>query len=367
MKRAWLLGLLLAACNKHSAAPEVAPSALLSVERVSALIKPAMRSGESADLWASDIVRALDAVKQPTTQDNVCAVVAVIEQESGFKADPAVAGIRQILAKKIASMESNPVMAVALNLRMAQTAQNGKTFRDNMKNIHTEHDFEAWYNEFTAEKYTFLGLKLLKKDVSDIVTTAGSMQVSVDYARDVASELNQPSGNIREQIYSRAGGVLYGTAHLLYYPADYSAMYYRFADYNAGHYASRNAAFQKMLLALTRDKKIAFDGDLLSYKDGTAQPSQVSRTLMAYAQKQGLKWTEADVLRDLKREKQADFVETTVYQTIAQLHQKQFGSVLQEQIPTIVLKSDKITRKLTTQWYADNVNRRFKNCLARKI
>ena len=70
-------------------------------------------------------------------------------------------------------------------------------------------------------------------------------------------------------------------------------------------------------------------------------------------------------MRDLKREKQADFIQTAVYQWISELHQKRFGAILKEQVPTIVLKSDKITRKLTTQWYADNVNRRFKNCLNR--
>lgn len=364
MKWLWT-ALLLAACDKAAVAPPVAPDALLTVERTSALIKPMMRQGESADLWASDIHHALTAAKQQPSQDNVCAVVAVIEQESGFKADPAVAGIRQILNSKIAKMQSNPLMAVALNLRLAQTAANGKSFKYNINSIHTEHDFEAWYNEFAAEKYTFLGLKYLKKDVDDIITTAGSMQVSVDYARDVASQLGASSSNMREQIYTREGGVLFGTAHLLYYPADYSSMYYRFADYNAGHYASRNAAFQKMLRAVSGDKKIAFDGDLLSYKDGTAQASQVYRTILSLAKKQGYALTEVDLMRDLKREKQADFTQTAVYQWISELHQKRFGAILKEQVPTIVLKSDKITRKLTTQWYADNVNRRFKSCLNR--
>ena len=71
------------------------------------------------------------------------------------------------------------------------------------------------------------------------------------------------------------------------------------------------------------------------------------------------------ILADLKREKDADFTQTQAYQWLSQLHQKRFGKVLTEQIPSIVLKSDKITRKLTTQWYADSVLRRFKSCVAR--
>ena len=135
MKKVFVSAAILAltACDKinfASSAPP--PSDLLSVEQTSAIIKPMMKAGESADLWASDIHHALSTLKKQSTADNVCAIVAVIEQESGFKADPAVAGIRQILAKKIAKMESNPLLSVALNLRMAQAAANGKTFRENI-------------------------------------------------------------------------------------------------------------------------------------------------------------------------------------------------------------------------------------------
>jgi hypothetical protein len=360
-----LIGLsLLTACTQEQT-PRAPEPKRLTVEQTSQLIKPSMPRGEFEAFWATDIFAALDAFNADKSVENVCAIVAVIQQESGFKADPAVANIRQILAKKIENMQENPVLSIALNLRLAQTAQNGKTFKANMQSIKTEREFEQWYNEFAAAKYSFLGLKAMRMDVAQIVTTAGSMQVSIDYAQSMASQLGQSSSNVREQVYSRAGGVLYGASHLLNYPAAYSSPYYRFADFNAGHYASRNAAFQQMILNLTANKSIGTDGDLLSYVDGAPKASKTHQALTALAVKQKSTLNDVQILADLKREKDADFTQTQTYQWLSQLHQKRFGKVLTEQIPSIVLKSDKITRKLTTQWYADSVLKRFKSCVAR--
>ena len=119
-----------------------------------------------------------------------------------------------------------------------------------------------------------------KLDDLNPVTTAGSMQVSVRWAMAHAKELGMPGEEmaVRDALYTRAGGLRFGVARLWKYPAAYRESLWRFADYNAGEYAARNAAIQRALGRLTA-VPVAADGDLVAFgPDGQPRPEDSDTT-----------------------------------------------------------------------------------------
>src|SRR5690606_37059210 len=115
------------------------------------------------------------------------------------------------------------------------------------------------------------------------VHTGGPMQVSIAFAEKQAKNYPYPvAGTIRQEVFSRRGGMYFGIAHLLGYPANYPAPLYRFADFNAGWYASRNAAFQSAVSQAT-GIKLALDGDLIRY-DSTS-PSSTELAIRALSKR----------------------------------------------------------------------------------
>lgn len=370
LKHDWRLSALLCATAVLSACdrlpsvgntpPTIAPEATFAkmIQKTHALREA------DANAWVDDILSSLDDVKMARTNESMCAVMAVIEQESGYKEDPPVAGLSTLLANKIKKMGSNLALRLALEVRLDQAMSTGKTFREGMKLVKTERDLSKWYTEFTESRYTSPILKYMGKSVDDVVSTVGSMQVSLDYARKIAPSLGQSSMNMRETLYTRKGGVLYGTAHLFYYPTNYSDMIYRFADFNAGHYASRNAGFQAMVSQLS-GKPLNADGDLIAHQpENSNQVSQTQNAVMQLFAKKMPTMTVQSIAQDLALEKNLDFEKTTTYQTVAQWYAQKYKKVIAQQIPKISLKSEKITRNLTTEWYANSVNRRYQQCLA---
>jgi hypothetical protein len=194
------------------------------------------------------------------------------------------------------------------------------------------------------------------------------MQVSVSFAEAFAASRPYPyavSESIRHEVFTRRGGVYFGIAHLLAYQAPYARPLYRFADFNAGQYASRNAAFQNAVTQLS-GVPLDLDGDLLRYESGrpSAQPGSTELALRVLAQRLDMS---ADAIHsDLEREKAPAFEKTRLYSRVYALAEKSLGKPIPRAVlPRIVLHSPKITRNLTSDWFANRVEGRYEACLQR--
>ena len=341
--------------------------AQLSTPQIRQLIQAARPGVRDSDGWAGDMRAAFTRLDLPATRPNVCAAIAVVAQESGFVADPEVPQLADITLKKLQELSANPAAWAAINIRLRQQAAEGRSYYENLQRVRTEQDLERWYQAFVGADYTGLLLKAVGKDVDTLISTLGSMQVSVHFARDFARASGQPVADIRQTLYTRAGGLYYGIAHLLKYDAHYSNWRHVFADYNAGHYASRNAGFQRMVSALT-GSALAPDGDLLNYAGGRGAggPSATSRAVLRLLADPARPGDEQRIMADLRREKSADFSRTDTWRQVAERHRQRYGRVLTEAMPSIRLHSDKISRALTTEWFANRVGSRFDACMAQR-
>ena len=195
------------------------------------------------DGWARDIQAAFAAQNLQPSSANLCAVLAVVEQESGYRADPPVPGLARIARAEIdrrAERLRIPTFMVEAGLRFRSA--DGRTYAQRIQGLRTEQELSALFEEMTRR--VPMGRRLFAR--FNPVRTGGPMQVRIDFAQRHLRDYPYPlDGSVRGEVFSRRGGLYFGIKHLLGYPADYQAPLYRFADFNAGWYASRNAAFQQ--------------------------------------------------------------------------------------------------------------------------
>lgn len=329
--------------------------------------------GQDKAAWASDIYDVFNTLNLERTRGNVCSVVAIIDQESNFKADPPVSNLGATSLKALNEKldgKLGSTLAGYFRRMLKNEPTVANSFEKQILKVKTEQQLDRVYHEmfnYFSDKYYTSGItnvtKLLGGDVAeklDPITTLGSMQVHIDYARDH----QRVSGNaeeLRRDLYTQYGGLYYGIHRLLRYPTNYPDPIYRFADYNSGMYSSRNAAFQKMLAALS-GQTIDLDGDLMIY-NGSGQ-SQSEKVLTLLAQKGTIALTPRQISNDLKKEKTAAFATTETYRTIAHLYQLKTDKTPPVAImPQVVISGAKLSRDYNTNWYATNVNKRYLTCL----
>ncbi len=316
--------------------------------------------------WAVDIYAAMAALAIAPTTPNICAVLAVTEQESGFRVDPAVPNLARIAWDEIdrrAERLGVPRFAVRAALQLSSST--GKSYSERIDAVRTEKELSDIYEDFIGMvpmgKRLFAGL--------NPVRTGGPMQVSIAFAELHAQERGYPyavNGSYRHEVFTRRGGLYFGIAHLLDYPAPYENHLHRFADFNAGHYASRNAAFQSAVSILS-GIPLDLDGDLVRHDDNDeARPGATELAVRSIGKR--LKMSNDAIRRALEQGTRHEFEHTSLYTRVFDLAERLERRPLPRAVvPNIVLRGPKISRKLTTAWFANRVEERQRRCLARAV
>jgi len=309
--------------------------------------------------WATDVYAALVALQIDTSVRNVCATLAVTAQESSFNADPVVPGLGKIAREEIdRRAERHHIPQLLVKGALLLESPDGKSYGDRLAAVRTERELSLIFEDLIGS--VPLGKQLFAD--ANPVRTGGPMQVSILFAEQHAKDHRYPypiGTSIRDEVFTRRGGLYFGIAHLLGYPVSYDQMLFRFADYNAGFYASRNAAFQKAV-SVASGSPLALDGDLIRYDDSDIGATErAARTLG-----RRIELSDSDIRRALEQGASIDFERTELYRRVFVLaDQTARAPQPRAMIPRIALESPKITRKLTTEWFANRVEQRYRTCL----
>jgi len=315
--------------------------------------------------WATDIFAAFASLDLPATPEHFCATIAIAGQESSFQVDPVVPGLPAIARREIDKRrEAAGIPKFALDAALALSSSNGKSYSERLDAVKTERQLSELYEDFIGR--VPFGKSLLA--ARNPVRTAGPMQVSVQFAEEYVKTKPYPyaiKDTIRHEMFTRRGGLYFGVAHLLDYDAPYPRPIFRFADFNAGRYTSRNAAFQSAVTQVS-GIPLELDGDLVRYERGepSKEPGSTELALRVLASR--LEMSNDEIHRDLTREKDRDFERTKLYARMYALADRALGKTAPRAVlPQIKLSSPKITRDLTTDWFANRVQARFESCMQR--
>ncbi|HEY0685378.1 MAG TPA: DUF1615 domain-containing protein [Steroidobacter sp.] len=357
-----MAALLCAACLAACSAPQVREPPIDPDVARAEIAKRIPAATKNREGWAIDIFAAFEALSIRPTPENICAVLAVTEQESTYQVNPTVPGLPAIARREIDARASRyKIPQFMVNTALGVESPNGKTYRERLEKVKTEQELNDLFADFIG--MVPLGERLFGS--FNPVRTGGPMQVSIAYAEEHARDKRYPypmPGSVRDEVFTRRGGMYFGIAHLLDYPVDYPDMLFRFADFNAGHYASRNAAFQSAVSKLTKTS-LALDGDLIIH--GSDQASKTELAVRSLGSELDL--SEREIRRDLSLGREEAFGQSAVFERVFALADKRLKRpVPLAVVPNIRLESPKITRKLTTEWFAKRVDQRYDRCLARQ-
>ncbi|QXC37327.1 DUF1615 domain-containing protein [Aeromonas sp. FDAARGOS 1410] len=371
---ALLIPLLLAGCASDPAsapAPSDTTGATVPAKKVT---PPAMQPRKPADMksrivrflprhvvdkqgWANDVVTALTTQGVTVNDHNVCTVLAVAEQEATYQADPVVPGLGKIAWKEINSRAAKLLIPeFMVRAALSINSPTGKSYAERIDALRTEREM----SEIFEDMISMLPMGKTLFGNMNPVHTGGPMQVSIAFAEANTRGYPYPvKESIRHEVFTRRGGIWFGTKHIFGYEAEYPDTLYRFADFNAGWYASRNAAFQAAVSRLS-GTTLALDGDLIRYDSDLPGKTE----LAVYTIASRINMSQQAIHQSLKLGDTAEFGQSDLYHRVFTLADQKAGKRLPRAIlPGIQLKSPKITRNLTTAWFAKRVDDREQRCV----
>ncbi|WP_111806698.1 DUF1615 domain-containing protein [Aeromonas allosaccharophila] len=371
---AFCSALLLAGCASDPASVPTPSDATGTTTPAQKATPPAMQPRKPADMksrivrflprqvpdkqgWANDVVTALTTQGVTVNDHNVCTVLAVAEQEATYQADPVVPGLGKIAWKEINSRAAKLLIPeFMVRAALSINSPTGKSYAERIDKLRTEREM----SEIFEDMISMLPMGKTLFGNMNPVHTGGPMQVSIAFAEANTRGYPYPiKDSIRHEVFTRRGGIWFGTKHIFGYEAEYPDTLYRFADFNAGWYASRNAAFQAAVSRLS-GKTLALDGDLIRYDSDLPGNTE----LAVYTLANRVNMSKQAIHQSLKLGDTAEFAETDLYHRIFTLADKQAGKRQPRAIlPGIQLKSPKITRNLTTAWFAKRVDDREQRCV----
>jgi hypothetical protein len=315
------------------------------------------------DGWVADIYNAFSALGIEPTRERVCAVTAVIEQESSFRVDPAVPGLGKIAWREIdRRAEHAGIPRVVVHEVLQLQSPTGQSYSDRIDAARTEKQLSDIFEDFTGSLP--LGRTLFAS--WNPIRTRGPMQVNVAFAEKFGTARPYPytiKNSLADETFTRRGSLYFGIAHLLAYSAPYDRYLYRFADYNAGQYSSRNAAFQ-IALSSASGTPLVPDGALLPHETDPDNPGSTELALRSIGGR--LNMSDSAIHGVLEQGRSEAFQDSALYQRVFSLARASLGHAPPPaQIPRIQLQGPKIVSNLTTEWYAHRVDERFRRCLAK--
>jgi len=353
---------LLASCALERPPAGSAPT--LSPEQARTVIDESIPKGV-ADRggWRNDIYAGFAAQNLAPTRDSVCAVIAVIEQESGFQVNPVVPGLGAIAWREIDSRaERAGVPRVLVHGALELRSPDGRTYSQRIDAARTEKDLSDIYEDFIGS--VPLGSRVFAN--LNPIRTRGPMQVNVAFATQYAAVRPYPytiKDTIADELFTRRGSLYFGIAHLFAYQPPYDKYLFRFADFNAGQFASRNAAFQNAVSEAS-GIPITADGALLPSTGAQSGPGETELALRTLGSR--LNVDDREIHEALAQGKTRDLERTKIYERVFALAERAARHALPRAIvPNIKLQGPKISRALTTNWYAHRVEGRFDRCLGR--